>query len=76
MNKQELALQYFPDATSATAVRHLTRWIARCHPLVEALTGTGYQSRNRTFTWKQVTLIPLHTSKRCDGQTKSVQRTS
>ena len=38
MNKQELALQYFPDATSATAVRHLTRWIARCHPLVEALT--------------------------------------
>lgn len=42
MNKQELALQYFPDATSATAVRHLTRWIARCHPLVEALTGTGY----------------------------------
>ena len=57
MNKQELALQYFPDATSATAVRHLTRWIARCHPLVEALTGTGYQSRNRTFTWKQVTPI-------------------
>lgn len=57
MNKQELALQYFPDATSATAVRHLTRWIARCHPLVEALTGTGYQSRNRTFTWKQVILI-------------------
>lgn len=53
MNKQELALQYFPDATSATAVRHLTRWIARCHPLVEALTGTGYQSRNRTFTWKR-----------------------
>ena len=52
MNKQELALQYFPDATSATAVRHLTRWIARCHPLVEALTGTGYQSRNRTFTWE------------------------
>lgn len=41
MNKQELALQYFPDATSATAVRHLTRWIARCHPLVEALTGTA-----------------------------------
>lgn len=61
MNKQELALQYFPDATSATAVRHLTRWIARCHPLVEALTGTGYQSRNRTFTWKQVTLIRQYT---------------
>ena len=56
MNKQELALQYFPDATSATAVRHLTRWIARCHPLVEALTGTGYQSRNRTFTWKKTSV--------------------
>ena len=57
MTKQELALQYFPDATSETAVRHLTRWIARCHPLAQALAGTGYQSRNRTFTWKQVTLI-------------------
>lgn len=57
MTKQELALQYFPDATSETAVRHLTRWIARCHPLAQALAGTGYQSRNRTFTWKQVILI-------------------
>ena len=57
MTKQELALQYFPDATSETAVRHLTRWIARCYPLAQALARTGYQSRNRTFTWKQVTLI-------------------
>ena len=57
MTKQELALQYFPDATSETAVRHLTRWIARCHPLAQALAGSGYQSRNRTFTWKQVILI-------------------
>ena len=57
MTKQELALQYFPDATSETAVRHLMRWIARCHPLAQALAGTGYQSRNRTFTWKQVILI-------------------
>lgn len=57
MNKQKLALQYFPDATCATAVRHLTRWIARCHPLTEALATTGYQNRNRTFTWKQVLLI-------------------
>lgn len=60
MTKQELALQYFPDATSETAVRHLTRWIARCHPLAQALAGTGYQSRNRTFTWKQVILIRLY----------------
>ena len=37
MTKQELALQYFPDATSETAVRHLTRWIARCHPLAQYL---------------------------------------
>lgn len=57
MNKQELALQYFPDATAATAVRHLTRWIARCLPLAEALAQSGYQSRNRTFTWRQVLLI-------------------
>ena len=57
MTKQELALQYFPDSISETAVRHLMRWIAGCHPLVEALGKTGYQSRNRTFTWRQVTLI-------------------
>ena len=42
MNKQELALQYFPDATSATAVRHLTRWIARCHPLGSASTWASH----------------------------------
>lgn len=57
MNKQELALQYFPEATAATAVRHLTRWMARCRPLAEALEQSGYQSRNRTFTRKQVLLI-------------------
>ena len=57
MNKQELALKYLRVATSATAVRHLTRWMAGCVPWVEALTGTGYQSRNRTYTWKQVTLL-------------------
>ena len=63
MTKQELALQYFPYATSETAVRHLTRWIARCHPLAQALAGTGYQSRNRTFTWKQVILIRQYLGK-------------
>lgn len=57
MNKQELALQYFPEATSETAVRHLMRWIARCLPLGEALAKTGYQNRNRSFTWRQVMLI-------------------
>ena len=57
MTKQELALQYFPDATTGTAVRHLIRWIARCLPLAEALAMTGYQSRNRSFTWRQVLLI-------------------
>lgn len=57
MTKQELALQYFPDATSETAVRHLMRWITGCVPLAEALAGTGYQSRNRSLTWRQVLLI-------------------
>ena len=57
MTKQELALQYFPDAASETAVRHLMRWIARCRPLTEALAGTGYQCRNRSFTRRQVMLI-------------------
>lgn len=57
MNKQELALQYFPCATPATAVRHLARWIARCGPLACALADSGYRSRNRSFTCKQVSLI-------------------
>lgn len=57
MTKQELALQYFPDSISETAVRHLMRWITGCHPLVEALDKTGYQSRNRSLTWRQVLLI-------------------
>lgn len=57
MTKQQLALQYFPDAASETAVRHLMRWITGCLPLTEALAKTGYQSRNRSLTWKQVLLI-------------------
>lgn len=57
MNKQELALQYFPCANPATAVRHLARWIDRCRPLAGALADSGYRSRNRSFTCKQVSLI-------------------
>jgi len=57
MTKQELALRYFPNANSQTAVRHLARWIARCRPLTEALAKTGYQSRNRSLTCRQVLLI-------------------
>lgn len=57
MTKQQLALQYFPDTVSETAVRHLMRWINGCRPLTEALAGTGYQSRNRSLTWRQVLLI-------------------
>lgn len=57
MTKKELALQYFPHASSDTAVRHLVRWIARCHPLAEALAHSGYRHRNRSFTWRQVLLI-------------------
>lgn len=57
MNKQELALLYFPDAVPETAVRHLMRWVAGCSPLSEALSRTGYQSRNRSLTWRQVLLI-------------------
>ena len=68
MTKQELALQYFPDSISETAVRHLMRWITGCHPLVEALGKTGYQSRNRSLTWRQVLLIQEFRGKPAEPQ--------
>lgn len=41
-SKQELALEYFPDATPEVASAHLRRWINRCKPLHDVLVKSGY----------------------------------
>ena len=60
MNKQELALQYFPEASPKVAVRHLMRWIIRCAPLLHDLEATGYHATQKSFTWRQVQLVYRH----------------
>ena len=41
-SKQELALEYFPDASPEVASAHLRRWINRCKPLHDVLVKSGY----------------------------------
>lgn len=56
--KSELALLYFPDASSAhTAVNHLMSWIRRNPQLMEQLAGMGYRKSAKFFTPKEVKLI-------------------
>lgn len=56
--KSELALLYFPDASSAhTAVNHLMSWIRRNPQLKEQLVGMGYRKSAKFFTPKEVKLI-------------------
>lgn len=58
MNKQQLALAYFPNAKSpATAVRHLMRWITKCKPLHQQLIQLGYTPYAKTFSPRQTQLI-------------------
>lgn len=56
-SKQELALMYFPEAKSHTAVNHLMRWINRCGQLRSALEAAHYYTYSRHFTARQVQLI-------------------
>ncbi|MDE5678602.1 DUF4248 domain-containing protein [Phocaeicola sp.] len=60
MTKQQLAMQYFPQSATKTAVRHLMRWITSCPQLADELRAAGYRPRNRSFTWRQVELIHRH----------------
>lgn len=60
MKKGDLALLYFPDACTKVATRHLMRWINGCAPLLEELFATGYQTSQKVFTSRQVTLILQH----------------
>ena len=46
-SKQELALEYFPDATPEVASAHLRRWINRCKPLHDALVKSATPNGRR-----------------------------
>ena len=56
-SKQELALEYFPDATPEVASAHLRRWINRCKPLHDVLVKSGYTKWSKEFSPIQVAHI-------------------
>ena len=55
--KKELALCYFPYSKPHTAVNHLMAWIRRCTQLWTQLQATGYETKNKSFTPRQVKAI-------------------
>lgn len=55
--KSELAALYFPDLDRDIAVQKLMRWVKKCGGLLESLLKCGYNSRNRTFSAREVRLI-------------------
>lgn len=55
--KNELAQAYAPDISPGAALNRLALWIRVNTSLSEALAQTGYQSKQRVFTSKQVALI-------------------
>ena len=56
--KTELALKYFPQASTPKQARdNLTRWINRCKPLSMALALHHYNTRSWYYTPQQVRLI-------------------
>ena len=56
-SKQELAFEYFPDATPEVASAHLRRWINRCKPLHDALVKSGYTKWSKEFCPIQIAHI-------------------
>lgn len=59
--KSELALCYFPTASTAhAAVNHLMAWINRCKEIRQALEIVGYQKTAKFFTPKEVEMIVKH----------------
>lgn len=55
--KSELAQAYAPDISPGAALNRLALWIKVNPSLSEALVQTGYQSKQRVFTSRQVALI-------------------
>lgn len=56
-SKSELAQAYAPEITSQAALNRLAAWIRLNRPLTEALRQTGYYTKQRLFTSRQVALI-------------------
>ena len=54
-SKSELAQAYAPEITSQA--NRLAAWIRLNRPLTEALRQTGYYTKQRLFTSRQVALI-------------------
>ena len=60
-SKKELALCYFPAASSyTTSVKHLMAWINRCKPLLTQLQRQGYNKNAKWFTAREARLIVSH----------------
>lgn len=58
IRKNELAMKYFPNATTPKLARdNLTRWINRCKPLKRELIKQHYNPHEWNYTPKQVELI-------------------
>ena len=55
--KSELAQAYAPNLAEGSALNRLAQWIKLNAPLTEALQQTGYHSKQRLFTSRQVALI-------------------
>ena len=57
-SKKELALTYFPTATTPhAAVNHLMAWVRHCTPLYDELLLMGYEKTSKYFTPRQVERI-------------------
>ena len=55
--KGELATMYFPIGSTSNALRRLNRYIHNANGLMDELLATGYRTKDRHFTRRQVRLI-------------------
>ena len=58
--KFQIAMQYFPDKSYATASRNLRYWIASDKALRDALHATGYRDRGKYLTEEQYQILIDH----------------
>lgn len=57
LSKKQLALLYAPTLTMNAALNRLARWLHHNPDLWQALLATGYTTRQRNLTAKQVAII-------------------
>ncbi len=58
--KFQIAMQYFPDKSYATASRNLRYWISSDKSLRDALRATGYRHRSKYLTEEQYQILIDH----------------